>query len=276
MFVTFSIVTPSFNSEQFIEETIESVIYQRGNIYIDYVIIDNCSNDNTIKLLDKYQEGFDSGTIKCNCLGVKFRYISEPDAGMYDALRKGMEMCEGDFFSYINSDDFYLPNALSTVATVFGNENIMWLTGVPSLYNQDGAITTLDIPCIYKSSYIRSGVYGEYLPYLQQESTFWRQELLKELSYSKLATFKYAGDFYLWYTFAGKNKLYTVNAQLSGFRMHSGNKSLNTGAYKKEFNSIAVNKLSVLDYPIIFIYKILFKLIGNNLLKWFPNVINLH
>ena len=276
MSITFSVVTLTFNSEKYLDETIQSVIYQRGDFYIDYIVIDNCSSDSTLAILKEYQGYVEKSLYKCNCLGVKFRYISEPDTGMYDALGKGIRMCNGDFFSYINSDDFYLPNAFSTVAEVFANEEISWLTGVPCLYNANGSIRTMDIPCIYKASYIRSGVYGKYLPYLQQESTFWRIELCKELDIKVLRGFKYAGDYYLWYIFAEKHKLYTVNAQLSGFRLHSNNKSSDTDKYKKEFNAIAVNRLSVLDYPAILIFKIFYKMFGNNVLKFFSNVINLH
>ena len=276
MTITFSVVTLTFNSEKYLDETIQSVIYQRGDFYIDYIVIDNCSSDSTLAILKEYQRYVEKSLYKCNCLGVKFRYISEPDTGMYDALGKGIRMCNGDFFSYINSDDFYLPNAFSTVAEVFANEEISWLTGVPCLYNANGSIRTMDIPCIYKASYIRSGVYGKYLPYLQQESTFWRIKLCNELDVNVLKEFKYAGDYYLWYMFAEKHKLYTVNAQLSGFRLHSNNKSSDTEEYKKEFNAIAVDRLSVLDYPVILIFKILYKMFGNNVLKIFPGVINLH
>jgi hypothetical protein len=195
---------------------------------------------------------------------------------MYDALSKGLGMCNGDYISYINSDDFYLPNAFSTVAQVFANNDISWLTGVPCWYNSKGAIRTMDIPCVYKTTYIQSGVYGKYLPYLQQESTFWRRELSNGLDFNALRKYRYAGDFYLWSIFAEKHKLYTVNALLSGFRQHVNNKSSDIENYKKEFDSMVVNKLTLFDYPVIFLYKILYKLFGNNLLKYFPGVINLH
>ena len=266
----------SHNSERYIHETIQSVILQRGDFFIEYIVIDNCSSDGTLKILEDYRRQFEIGGFPCNCLGVNFGFLSEPDNGMYDALAKGMRMCRGDYIAYINSDDFYLPNAFSTVASVFENSDVNWLTGVPGFYNGKGAITTLDIPCVYASKYMRSGVYGKYLPYLQQESTFWRIELCDELDLSMLGKYRYAGDYYLWYKFAKKNRLYTVNAQLSGFRLHSDNKSSDTKAYCMEFNSIADNKLALYDYPVILVYKVLYKLFGNNLLKIIPGVINLH
>lgn len=276
MSAVFSVVTPTFNSEQYLEETIESVITQRGNFFIDYVILDNCSTDGTIALLEKYQRDINNGHINCNCLGVTYRFFSEQDTGMYDALSKGLRLCSGNYISYINSDDFYLPNAFSTVAKVFEENSVKWLTGIPSLYNEYGAIIAADVSCVFNRAFIRSGVYGKYLPHVQQESTFWRRNLLGDLNYEELARLKYAGDFYLWCKFAENNKLYTVNSQLSGFRIHAGNMSSNMSAYNKEFESLIVNRLSVLDYSKIYSYKLLFKIFGTNLLKYCSGVINVH
>jgi len=270
---TFSVVTLTFNSERYLEETIQSVILQRGDFYIDYVIIDNCSTDGTLDILKRYQEEVDAGDVRINCHGVRFRFVSEPDAGMYDALRKGMRMCEGDYFSYINSDDFYLPNAFSTVMQVFDDKEINWLTGLPTLYGRDGAVIIANTPCVFRSSYIRSGVYGGLLPHIQQESTFWRRELSDDLDLDQLAGLRYAGDYYIWHHLSKNNELYTVWSQLSGFRKHPGNKSLDEDAYNKEFRSIADNKLTILDYLKILTYKLLFMIFGNRFLKLFSRVI---
>lgn len=273
---TFSVVTLTNNSEKYLDETIQSVLFQKGNFYIDYVVIDNCSTDTTLDILGKYKRLIDEGSIICNCLGVCFRFFSEKDNGMYDALSKGMRLSKGDYFSYINSDDFYLPNAFATVLQVFDEAHIDWLTGVPGLYNKEGAITTLDIPCIYNQKYMRCGVYGRILPYLQQESTFWRRDLHRFLNMDELTQFSYAGDYYLWHSFSEKNRLYTVNAQLSGFRMHDNNKSLNRRAYREEFDSIAIKKIPFHYYPLIYALKVVYKVIGNKLLCVLPAVIKLH
>jgi len=273
--VTFSVITPSYNSKQYIAEAIESVMMQRGDFYIDYVVVDGSSTDGTIDILEKYRQLNEKG-ILCNCLGMRFQYITEPDKGMYDALSKAMKICQGDIVSYINSDDFYLPNAFSTVASVFKDNDVAWLTGLPGRYNKHGAIIPARIPCVFNAKYIRSGVYGTYLPHIQQESTFWRRELCGELSFDKLAKFKYAGDYYLWNTFAKTNELYTVNAQLSGFREHADNMSLDINAYNSEFNSITDDRLGIVDYPRILIYMILFKLFGNKILRYYSNVISVH
>ena len=51
-----TIVTPSFNQGRFIEETIRTVLYQKGNFYIDYIIMDGGSSDNSVEIIKKYVE----------------------------------------------------------------------------------------------------------------------------------------------------------------------------------------------------------------------------
>jgi len=271
----FSVVTPTSNSLRYLDETIQSVVFQRGKFHIDYVVIDNCSTDGTLELLKKYQDDISNDIIQCNCDGVSFRFVSEKDEGMYEAVIKGMKMCNGDYFSYINSDDFYLPNAFATVDRVFNKHNVNWITGLPGLYDDFGAIRPSNTPCVYKSSYIRSGVYGKQVPHIQQESTFWKKEMCDLLDFEKLSEFKYAGDFYIWYVFAETNILRTVNAQFAGFRFHPGNKSNDLAAYNLELNSLNLTRLGYLDYAKIQIYKRLFGLMGNKLLPYFPKVISL-
>lgn len=263
----FSVVTLTSNSMEYLDETIQSVISQKGDFFVDYIVIDNCSTDGTLDLLKKYHTEISNGNFTCNCEGVTFRFFSEKDDGMYDALVKGMRISKGDYFSYINSDDFYLPNAFATVDRAFKQTGSNWITGLPTLYDKHGSIRPSNTPCVYRSRYIRGGIYGEYFPHIQQESTFWKRSMCDLLEYERLASFRYAGDFYIWYVFAEKNQLYTLNAQLAGFRQHDGNKSGNLAAYNLEVKSLDLLRLNMFDYFKIYIYKWFFKLIGNKLMS---------
>ena len=96
----FSIVTPVFNGQKYIEETIKSVIGQTTDDY-EYIIVDNLSTDNTSEIINKYSSKID-------------KIISEKDSGMYDALEKGFSYCNGKYFYWLNSDDFLKnPNVLN-------------------------------------------------------------------------------------------------------------------------------------------------------------------
>jgi glycosyltransferase involved in cell wall biosynthesis len=97
-----SIITPSFNSEKTIEKTILSVISQKRSCHLEYIIIDGGSTDRTCEIINKY---------------IKFInvFISEPDAGAYDAMNKGIRLATGDIIGIINSDDWYQDGTIKIV-----------------------------------------------------------------------------------------------------------------------------------------------------------------
>lgn len=103
-----SIITVSYNSENFIESCINSII---GQSYkdIEYIIIDGSSKDNTLKIIKKYSRYVST-------------IISEPDEGIYDAMNKGLKIAKGEIVGFLHSDDMY-ENAevLSKVVNVFKN-----------------------------------------------------------------------------------------------------------------------------------------------------------
>lgn len=89
-----SIITPSYNYGQFIEETIRSVLLQ-GYPNLEYIIIDGGSSDHTVETIRKYEKYL------AYC-------VSEPDEGQTDAINKGYQHCTGDIFAWLNSDDAYI------------------------------------------------------------------------------------------------------------------------------------------------------------------------
>lgn len=109
-----SIVTPSYNQGQFIEETIISVL---GQNYpnLEYIIMDGGSNDNTIEILKKYEHQITY-------------WQSEPDNGQSSAINEGFKRATGDILCWLNSDDYYLPGTLQFIANNINitNEEILF------------------------------------------------------------------------------------------------------------------------------------------------------
>jgi glycosyltransferase involved in cell wall biosynthesis len=106
-----SIITPSFNQGQYIEQTIQSVVNQ-GYPNLEYIVIDGGSTDETVDILNKYDSQI-------------HYWVSEKDRGQSHAINKGLERASGDIINWLNSDDYYEPNSLFTVAKAFlANENI--------------------------------------------------------------------------------------------------------------------------------------------------------
>lgn len=98
-----TIVTPSYNQAQFIEETIRSILLQNYP-NLQYIIIDAGSTDGTLEIMEKYSPWIDT-------------WVSEPDRGQSHAINKGLQKADGEWFNWINSDDFLLPKGLLTIAT---------------------------------------------------------------------------------------------------------------------------------------------------------------
>jgi glycosyltransferase involved in cell wall biosynthesis len=103
-----SIITPTFNSEKTIEKTILSVIHQERDCQLEYILIDGGSTDQTCEIIQKYTEHIDL-------------FISEPDAGAYDAMNKGLSYATGEIIGIINSDDWYHQDAIKVVQQEFNN-----------------------------------------------------------------------------------------------------------------------------------------------------------
>ena len=115
----FSIITPSYNQGEFLAETIESVIGQAGDFYIDYIVIDGGSTDNSVDVIRGYQASLNRMQWPIACRGITFSWVSERDEGQTDALMKGFGAARGEIFAWLNSDDVYLPGALQAVADQF-------------------------------------------------------------------------------------------------------------------------------------------------------------
>jgi len=97
-----SIVTPSYNQAEFIEETIRSVLLQ-GYPDIEYIIIDGGSTDGSVEIIKKYEPWLTY-------------WVSEPDSGQTNALNKGFKKATGEILNWLNSDDIFLPGAFTTIA----------------------------------------------------------------------------------------------------------------------------------------------------------------
>jgi glycosyltransferase involved in cell wall biosynthesis len=98
--VKVSIITVSLNNGEYIDSCIQSVISQDYK-NIEYIIIDGGSTDQTIDIIKKYED-------KINV------WISEPDAGMYDAINKGIRLSTGDIIGILHSDDLYIDRHVIT------------------------------------------------------------------------------------------------------------------------------------------------------------------
>ena len=105
-----SVITVVYNGKNTVEKTIQSVLGQ-GYDNIEYIIIDGGSTDGTLNIIRRYANKIT-------------KWISEKDNGIYDAMNKGVSHATGDIIAFLNSDDWYFPDAISYVAEQFLKEDI--------------------------------------------------------------------------------------------------------------------------------------------------------
>jgi glycosyltransferase involved in cell wall biosynthesis len=220
-----TVVTPVFNGGGLIRDTIESVLQQTYSP-IEYIVVDGNSTDNTLDVVRSYD----------TAISV---LISEPDSGMYDALAKGLLRAKGEIICYINAGDFLHPYAVQVAVDIFKNPAFSWLTGCRSVCNDQGVVTHVDLPFRYKPSLINSGSYGRALPFIQQESTFWRASLLETVDMNFLRSLKLAGDYYLWWSFSKRARLEIVSSPLGVFKKHCGQLSERRNRYFSEIKTFS-------------------------------------
>ena len=162
--IKITVVTPSYNQGEFIEDTILSVTGQEYNNF-EYIIIDGGSKDNTVEIIKKYES--------------KIHYwVSEKDNGQTDAINKGMKKATGDIVCWINSDDVLLPNTLQWVADYFNTHNdIEFLNGLSLEIDRQGYIKRL-IHILQNKWFARKGCFN-----VCQQGMFWRKSVFSKVGY---------------------------------------------------------------------------------------------
>jgi glycosyltransferase involved in cell wall biosynthesis len=201
-----SIITPVYNQVDYIEEAIKSVLNQNYP-NIEYIIVDGGSTDGTSDIIRKYESQI-------------FKWISEPDKGMYDALNKGFDMSTGEIMAWLNSDDIYFNDTFSKISEIFVLfPEVKWLQGLPTCIDERGRVVSVsDLKVWSKYDYYLKN-YG----WIQQESVFWRRELWNKSGGQLSLNYKYAGDLELWTRFFRYENLYSARFPLSAFRYRSSN-----------------------------------------------------
>lgn len=124
--ITVSIITPCFNSESSIRDTIESVLYQTYR-NIEYIIVDGASTDSTTEIIEEYVPLFQG----------RLRYVSEPDKGIYNAMNKGIKMSHGQLIGIINSDDYYETDAVEKMVRHYNKGEYQVLYGYMRVMSHD-------------------------------------------------------------------------------------------------------------------------------------------
>jgi cellulose synthase/poly-beta-1,6-N-acetylglucosamine synthase-like glycosyltransferase len=217
-----SIVTPSYNQGQFIEETIRSVLLQ-GYPNLEYIVMDGGSKDNTLNILRKYEHAIDF-------------WVSAPDKGQAEAINKGFARANGDILAWLNSDDVYEMDVFARVAEFLQERpDVDVVSGRCRFWCRDGSDFLLDpSPLRTLEDFLKiktNWVSGHLI--VQPEAFFRRRAL--EMANGIREELTFSLDACLWIDMAKKGCVFhSVDQHWANFRLHDSQKTWNATASRQE------------------------------------------
>lgn len=202
-----SVVTPSYNQASFLETTIRSVLEQDYPA-VEYFVMDGGSSDGSVEMIRKYGDRL-SG------------WVSEKDRGQGDAINKGLARAKGEVVAWLNSDDYYLPHAISSAIQVFGeNPDAAFVYGDMLAVDQDGKTLNL---LRYKQYSLDDLLCFQIIG---QPAVFFRREAYEVVGGLDV-TFHYMLDHHLWIRMAQLGRAVYVPQTWAAARFHPQAKNRN-------------------------------------------------
>lgn len=201
-----SIVTPAFNSGQYLEECIKSILSQ-DYPKVEHIIQDGKSTDNTKKILDRY---------RAPKYKHRIRIYSEPDKGQSDGLNKAIQKAKGDILLVLNADDCLLPNAASWAVENFKkNPDVAVIYGDVYIINEKGEI--IDLLKAHEYS-LEKLLTVELVPPAQ--AAFIIRSALEKVGFGADANLDTCPDFEMWVRITQKFPMKHVFGVITKYRHH--------------------------------------------------------
>ena len=209
---TVSVITPSFNQADYIQETIRSVKFQDYS-KIEHIIIDGKSTDGTVTILEEYQNEYN------------LKWISEPDEGQADAINKGFKISNGDILCWLNSDDVYIStSAVSTAVEALTEYPDADLVNGRGIRLKEGG--KWDHPIKRRGHKLsHSGL--KQLASVLQPATFWYRYVWEDVGINNELEYTFDWDFFIRAT--NTYNIVPISDFLIGYRWQGNNKTTTGG-----------------------------------------------
>ena len=202
-----SIITPSLNHGQYIQDTIDSVL---GQAYpnFEYTVFDGGSSDNTLDILASYDE--------------RLNWVSAPDDGQAAAINLGWQGSSGEIVAWLNADDYYLDGVLQIVAAYFRDHpHIDVLYGMCDFVGEGGQLIGHYDTGPFDYFRLLSGA----INFIPQPTVFIRRRVLEELGFLN-ERLHYVFDYEYWLQIGLLHRIAFFPKKLAVMRLHEKAKSI--------------------------------------------------
>ena len=201
-----TIITPTYNRADYLEETIQSVLLQ-GYPNLEYIVLDDGSKDNTIEILEKYDD--------------RITWNRHPNMGETRTVNKGLSLAQGDIIGIVNSDDPLLPGAISAAVEVLQKSPDAILAypdwneiGSNSEFIQHIGLPEYNITNMLVDFNVSMG-----------PGVFFRHWAVEKLGVRD-TQFRYAGDLEFWFRLALHGQFLHIHETLATHRVHPSSASV--------------------------------------------------
>ena len=208
----YSIIVPSYNQEKFIKETLENLAILKAkaentNVAIQVIVIDNCSNASTLRIINDYKK-------------IINNLVIEKDHGQYDAINKGLNLVKGEFWTWLNTDDLIDIDGFFKLADYLANNpNTDYIYGDVDYIDENSVVTkTSSSGTLTFEKLVNTDAS------ISQPGSFFRTRFTREIG--ELSAYNFAFDYdYILRCFKNEAKIVKLDACVAYFRYYKASKS---------------------------------------------------